>query len=109
MWRQRERENAGHKTKKATSKCFSCDESGHIARDCRLKKNGNKKMGDAKGVHRCFNCGKVGHMASDCTKKREMTSEDRPETAVVTTLPSAIPLALVTKAKYRSSRWTSGH
>lgn len=35
--------------------CFTCNEKGHLARDCPLK-----------NIPRCFNCNKPGHFARNC-------------------------------------------
>jgi len=44
--------------------CYNCQESGHIAKECR-----NEKM---QGERKCFNCNGSGHIAADCTEKKRI-------------------------------------
>ena len=72
---------SGNQRKKETRKCFNCDKTGHLAKNCRLpKKNnnrggnktsnggGNKKgSGGKKDEKRaCHKCYTPGHLKKDC-------------------------------------------
>lgn len=51
-----------------TSKCYNCQKSGHIARDCRQQKPREVK---------CFKCNKEGHFANSCRTQEVETREYR--------------------------------
>jgi len=67
-------------------KCFNCNKIGHIARDCRSKRNNNN--GNNNGSKRennnsnrsndieCFTCGKKGHIARNCRNKQRYGNRD---------------------------------
>ena len=45
--------------KEAGRKCYNCDGTGHLSRDCTVKNGANCQM-------LCYNCNTVGHMARNC-------------------------------------------
>ena len=46
---------------KQSTRCFNCNDVGHMAKDCKDKVKGKK----------CFNCDTFGHMARDCRKPKK--------------------------------------
>ena len=48
-------------------KCFKCQKTGHIAKDCWQK----RKEGSEKKDGNCNYCGKAGHWARECFKKQK--------------------------------------
>ena len=53
-------------------KCYNCDKPGHIAKDCRMKKDGNQAK---RFPGKCYNCGIEGHRASDCRKPKKLQAK----------------------------------
>lgn len=47
-------------TRKQVSRCYTCNEGGHVQRDCPYRRRGR---GDSR---RCYNCGRVGHLERNC-------------------------------------------
>jgi hypothetical protein len=47
-----------------TNRACSCSQTGHFARNCPDKHEGDGLTGE------CFNCGQVGHNKADCTNER---------------------------------------
>ena len=45
--------------KEAGRKCYNCDGTGHLSRDCTVKNGANCQM-------LCYNCNTIGHMARNC-------------------------------------------
>ncbi|KAI3509323.1 hypothetical protein L1887_24520 [Cichorium endivia] len=54
----------GGECKKKSRNCFKCGQSGHKAKDCKLK--------DAREIE-CFSCHEKGHYSSQCPKKGNET------------------------------------
>jgi len=57
--------------------CFTCGETGHLARDCEVVQKCTRcgKVGqnsrNCELIPRCFNCGKVGHSTRNCFIPRD--------------------------------------
>ena len=49
------------RSSKQSTRCFNCNDVGHMAKDCKDKVKGKK----------CFNCDTFGHMARDCRKPKK--------------------------------------
>jgi hypothetical protein len=58
------------------TKCYNCNDYGHISRDCdrerkfvcyKCNEEGHKSHDCPKSVNTCFNCQEPGHMAKDCS------------------------------------------
>ena len=75
--------NQGNKgNRKETRKCYNCDKTGHLAKNCRLPKknkggNNNNRFGNKKGngsgssgkkkeTRSCLRCHTPGHLKKDC-------------------------------------------
>ena len=50
---------------RAIRRCFTCNRSGHIQRDCPRRR---QQMINSR---RCFNCNRIGHQAKDCWQGNE--------------------------------------
>ena len=48
-------------------KCFNCRKMGHIAKECRLKRNIHEQT--MASPMKCFKCGERGHIAKFCRKQ----------------------------------------
>ena len=44
-------------------KCFNCQRTGHLAKDCKYEPSEPSKM-------KCYNCGKLGHIARHCKSEK---------------------------------------
>ncbi|KAK7203610.1 hypothetical protein BZA70DRAFT_250578, partial [Myxozyma melibiosi] len=53
------------------SRCFLCNEYGHIARACPTNPvNGDNSRLPGGREPRCYNCGEIGHISPECDKPR---------------------------------------
>ena len=50
-------------------KCFKCQKTGHIAKDCRLKKTFHEQTKASQ--MKCFKCGEHGHIVKFCRKQQK--------------------------------------
>lgn len=57
-FKERRREDA---ESRETRECYRCHASGHIAKNCQVKRE-----------IKCFNCQQVGHISKNCTKPKSM-------------------------------------
>ena len=71
----------GQRKGPTTKRCYTCQEVGHIARDClkaRAAKGGTGKVRfmTTRGTdtRTCYNCGKPGHIVRDCYSKPQNTA-----------------------------------
>ena len=51
-------------------KCYKCNRSGHLARDCRQRIEQNQESRE------CYVCGKRGHLARDCYQRNNRQSQN---------------------------------
>ena len=83
MWCASNRNKKGSSSEVALSavggrKCFNCNQKGHIAKDCPLKKSSGGSGGiQGKFNGKCHTCGKTGHKATDCWAN-EANKDKRP-------------------------------
>ena len=56
--RKTETEQKEHRDDKEYRRCYKCQKTGHLARDCRVNVEVTEKT--------CYNCGKVGHISRFC-------------------------------------------
>ena len=63
---------------KTDLKCYNCNRTGHLAKDCRSpKKPGNSSIN--KSGSKCFNCDKLGHWSRDCLMKQQELKKKSPK------------------------------
>ncbi|GFO37589.1 gypsy retrotransposon integrase-like protein 1 [Plakobranchus ocellatus] len=60
--------------------CFTCGKKGHIQRECRSAKNGNRVEGQKPVT--CYGCGGVGHFRSKCPSHKRDRSGGRRKSEV---------------------------
>ena len=68
-WKKKTKELRGQggqkmKKNKEEKKCFNCNKSGHIARNCRKIERNDEK------VKKCYTCGKGSHEQKECYKNQ---------------------------------------
>ena len=51
----------GGKQKQISRQCYTCGETGHLAKDCRTSTTESERIRS-----RCYNCGGTGHYSRDC-------------------------------------------
>ncbi|XP_063681726.1 ribonucleoprotein PTB-binding 1-like isoform X1 [Bolinopsis microptera] len=69
----------GHRPGGDTRKCFNCNETGHMARDCPRQRGGPPHGGQfphqgpppGQDTRTCYNCNQRGHVAKDCPRNRD--------------------------------------
>jgi len=68
----------GHRPGGDNRKCFNCNETGHMARDCPRNRGGPphgqfSHQGPPPGqdTRTCYNCNQRGHVAKDCPRNRD--------------------------------------
>ena len=66
-WEDRSKGDKGAKSKQPwQGKCWRCDKTGHMAKDCKVSRN-----------HTCSKCGKRGHMEVCCHTKQDKHGKGR--------------------------------
>ena len=69
--RGRGRGRGGYGRMRFKLRCFNCNGTGHMMRDCH--KTNSKSMRHQRSRSsdlKCFNCGKIGHYSKDCYVKK---------------------------------------
>jgi len=76
----------GHRPGGDTRKCFNCNETGHMARDCPRNRGGGPPHGQfphqgpppGQDTRTCYNCNQRGHVAKDCPRNRDQGPPGQP-------------------------------